>query len=119
VLEDASIQGSPHEWASAVIATFNKLKADRVVVEVNNGGDMCESVIRMTRGGERIPITKVHASRGKYTRAEPIAALYEQGRAHHVGYFSELESQMTTYVPGETSPDRMDALVFNRWRLTR
>jgi phage terminase large subunit-like protein len=58
VLEDASLQGSPHEWASAVIATYNKHKADRVVVEVNNGGDMCESVIRMTKGGERIPITK-------------------------------------------------------------
>lgn len=116
VLEDASLQGSPHEWASAVIATYNKFKADRVVVEVNNGGDMCESVIRMTKGGERIPITKVHASRGKYTRAEPIAALYEQGRAHHVGFFPELESQMTTYVPGDnTSPDRMDALV---WALT-
>jgi predicted phage terminase large subunit-like protein len=112
VLEDASLQGSPHEWATAVIATFNKFKADRIVVEVNNGGDMCESVIRMTKGGENLPITKVHASRGKYTRAEPIAALYEQGRAHHVGYFPELESQMTTYVPGETSPDRMDALVW-------
>jgi predicted phage terminase large subunit-like protein len=118
VLEDASLQGSPHEWASAVIATFNKLKADRVVVEVNNGGDMCESVIRMTKGGERIPITKVHASRGKYTRAEPIAALYEQGRAHHVRFFPELEGQMTTYVPGDTSPDRMDALVWAMTELT-
>lgn len=118
VLEDASLQGSPHEWASAVIAVFNKLKADRVVVEVNNGGDMCESVIRMTKGGERIPITKVHASRGKYTRAEPIAALYEQGRAHHVGFFPELEGQLTTYVPGDTSPDRMDALVWAMTELT-
>jgi predicted phage terminase large subunit-like protein len=118
VLEDASLQGSPHEWASAVIAVYNKLKADRVVVEVNNGGDMCESVIRMTKGGERIPITKVHASRGKYTRAEPIAALYEQGRAHHVGFFPELEGQMTTYVPGDTSPDRMDALVWAMTELT-
>lgn len=112
ILEDASIQGSPATWAGAVITAFNKFKADRVVAEVNNGGDMVEYTIRSTEGGKDIPITKVHASRGKYTRAEPISALYEQGKGHHVGYFAELEDQMRTWLPGEKSPDRMDALVW-------
>jgi phage terminase large subunit-like protein len=118
-LEDASIQGTPHEWATAALATYHKFKADFIVVETNQGGEMVEHTIRSTAGGQNVRIIKVHASRGKYTRAEPISAIYEQGRAHHVGYFPELESQMTTWVPGDTSPDRMDALVWIATELTQ
>lgn len=117
-LEDTSLSGTPREWAKEVIATFHKHKADFIVVEVNQGGDMVEHTIRSVEGGERLPIIKVHASRGKYTRAEPISAIYEQEQWHHVGYFAELESQMTTWVPGDDSPDRMDALVWVATQLT-
>ncbi len=118
-LEDASMNGSPSEWATAAIATYHKVKADRIVVEVNQGGDMVEHTIRSVAGGENIPITKVHATRGKYLRAEPIAAIYEQGRFHHLGFFPDLESQMSSWVPGDTSPDRLDALVWAATDLTR
>jgi phage terminase large subunit-like protein len=117
-LEDASIQGTPHEWATAAVAAYHKLKADLIVAEANQGGLMVEQTIRSVEGGKNLPIKLVHASRGKYTRAEPISAIYERGKAHHVGYFAELESQMTTWVPGEDSPDRMDALVWAATELT-
>jgi len=83
------------------------------VAEKNNGGEMVENTIRMIN--PNVSYTGVHASRGKLTRAEPVSALYEQGKIHHYGSFPELEDQMCHWVPGEDSPDRMDALV---WAIT-
>lgn len=115
ILDDKSLRGSPDAWASVAIALYHALGADRVVAEVNNGGDMVESTLRIV--DSNVSYTKLHASRGKIARAEPVSALYEQGRVHHVGPFPHLEDQMCLYVPGEAkkSPDRMDALV---WALT-
>jgi phage terminase large subunit-like protein len=96
-----------------VVRSFHRHKADRVIGEVNNGGDLVEVNLRTV--DRSIPFRAVHASRGKLIRAEPIAALYEQGKVHHVGTFPQLEDQMTEWVPGEKSPDRMDALV---WAIT-
>lgn len=113
VLDDASTQATPHGWASAAVTAYHKHRADRIVGEVNNGGEMVEYTVRTV--DPIVAYLAVHATRGKQTRAEPIAALYEQGRVHHVGMFAELEDQMCTWVPGMKSPDRMDALV---WALT-
>lgn len=113
VLDDRSKQGTPNEWGTAAIAAFDDWQADAVVIEINQGGDMVENTLRTIR--PNLPIKRVHASRGKATRAEPISALYEQGRISHVGFFPSLEDQMTQWVQGEPSPDRMDALV---WGLT-
>jgi phage terminase large subunit-like protein len=110
VLEDASLRGSPEQWARAAVAAFDAWQADLVVGEVNNGGEMIEAVLRTVR--RSIPYKAVRASRGKQTRAEPIAALYRQGKVSHMGVFALLESQMCSWVPGMTSPDRMDALVW-------
>lgn len=113
ILDDPSIKGSPNEWASAAVTGYYKQHADRIIAEVNNGGDMVESTIKTV--DPNVPVKKVHASRGKYVRAEPVSALYEQGRVHHVGFFPELEDQMCEWEPGDKSPDRLDALV---WALT-
>lgn len=111
VLADRSCRDTPSGWAHRVIAAFDEFHADRVVAEVNNGGEMVVSTLRTVR--PTLPITIVHASRGKQTRAEPIAALYEQRRVWHAQPFSVLEDQMTTWAPGDPhSPDRMDALVW-------
>jgi predicted phage terminase large subunit-like protein len=110
VLADYSTNGSPNEWASAVAAAFEKYSADLIVAERNQGGAMVESVLRGARGN--LPIKLVTASRGKFTRAEPVAALYERGQIYHVGVFRDLESQMATWKPGDRSPDRLDALVW-------
>lgn len=127
VLADDSTSGSPAEWAEAVIRAFIANRADLIVAEKNNGGDMVEHTIRSTTveidgttvRGANLPVKLVWASRGKYTRAEPISVLYgneqQPVRCHHVGAFALLESEMTTFVPGEDSPNRMDALV---WSLT-
>lgn len=113
VLEDASLRASPKQWAAQAITVYYRHKADRLVAEVNNGGDMVELTIRTV--DPNVSYRAVHASRGKTVRAEPIAALYEQGRVHHVGAFPELEDQLCMWVPGDPSPDRLDALV---WALT-
>lgn len=117
VLEDASIKGSPLQWARRAIALHDKYGADGIVIEVNQGGDMVAQTLRSVR--ETLNIIEVRATRGKHVRAEPIAALYEQGRVHHVGGFSELEEQMTMTTTagyeGDDSPDRLDAAV---WVLT-
>lgn len=112
VLRDWTQPGlSPDGWARRVIDAFDTHQADRVVAETNNGGDLVETVLRTVRRG--VPFRKVHASRGKRVRAEPVAALYEQGRVHHVGVHRELEDEMTTWTPEDpASPDRMDALVW-------
>lgn len=113
ILDDLTISDTPSRWARQAIAGYRKYKADRLIGEINNGGDMIETVIRTEE--PNIAYSSVRASRGKTTRAEPVSALYEQGRVHHVGMFAELEDQMCTWVQGDKSPDRMDALV---WAIT-
>ncbi len=117
VIDDATCRESPNGWARKAIACFDRYHGDRIVGEVNNGGDMVEATMKVVRPGA--PFKAVHASKGKWTRAEPIAALYEQGRISHVGTFAELEDEMVNFGPngmvGEASPDRVDALV---WALT-
>ena len=117
VLEDASLSGSPNEWARRAVSLYRSWSADCIVIEVNQGGDMVAHTIRTI--DPNVKIREVRASRGKHVRAEPIAALYEQGRAAHVGAFPELEAQMTQMTTsgfeGEGSPDRVDALV---WAMT-
>ena len=111
VLADLSGKFSPQEWASRAIGAYRKYAADRIVIEVNMGGDMAEQTLRTV--DRAAPITRVHAKRGKVTRAEPVASLYEQGRVSHIGMFETLEDQMTSYAPGSSdSPDRMDSLVY-------
>jgi len=111
VLEDSSGKYSPDGWARKAINCFYEWEADRIVAEVNNGGDLVERVLRNI--DSNVPYRSVRASRGKMVRAEPVAALYEQRRVHHIGVFEELETQMCTYI-GQTnpSPDRLDALVW-------
>ena len=112
VLADASGRHSPAGWARRARTLFDQYRADRIIAESNNGGDLVAQTLR-TAGGDHIPFKAVNASRGKYARAEPVAALYEQGRVHHVGSFPDLEDQMCTWEPGSrTSPDRIDALVW-------
>ena len=112
VLQDVSGRYSPFEWGAAAFQCFEEQEADRIIGEVNNGGDMVESTLRTI--APDVPYRAVHASRGKAARAEPIAALYEQGRVHHVGAFEELEDQLANWVPlsSQRSPDRLDALVW-------
>jgi phage terminase large subunit-like protein len=123
VLADASGRYQPAEWAKTAVAVYRAHGADRIVAEVNNGGEMVEATLRMI--DPNAPFTAVRASRGKVARAEPVAALYEQGRVRHIGVFPELEDQMCAFtgdVHGHLSPrsagyspDRVDALV---WALT-
>jgi predicted phage terminase large subunit-like protein len=114
VCGDISDQLSPAKWGRKAVSFYETLKMDRIIAETNNGGDMVEHVVRTAAEHLDIEISfrKITASRGKHTRAEPVAALYEQRRAHHVGLMPDLEDQMTTWVPGDKSPDRMDALVW-------
>ena len=114
VIDDLSGKFSPNDAAQRVVQGYTTYRADGIVAEINNGGDLVEAVLRNV--DHNFAYKAVHASRGKLTRAEPIAALYEQHRVHHVGAFGVLEDQMCDYVPQlARSPDRMDALV---WALT-
>jgi len=114
LLEDLSGRYAPHEWASVAVRAYHRHKADRIVAEVNQGGAMVESTVRVV--DPSVSYKAVHASRGKVARAEPVSALYEQGRVHHVGAFPQLEDQLCDFAPGATSsPDRLDALV---WAIT-
>lgn len=118
VLADRTLQGrASHVWARAAITAWKEFEADRLVAEVNQGGDLVASVIRQIDAN--VPISQVRATRGKYVRAEPIAALYAEGRVVHVGHHKELEAQMLSFGAGGLadgrSPDRLDALV---WALT-
>lgn len=118
VLADATIQGArPAGWAAAAIRAYTRFDADALVAEINQGGELVESVIRQV--DPAVAIRTVRATRGKWVRAEPVAALYEQGRVAHVGTLPELEDQMCDFGPGGlsggASPDRVDALV---WALT-
>ena len=115
VLEDLSGTYPAEQWARRAVEAYRRHKADRIVAEVNNGGDLVASVLRTV--DPACHVVSVRASRGKALRAEPVAALYEQGRIHHVGNLAELEDQLCGYVPRlvKKSPDRMDALV---WAVT-
>ena len=112
VLADHSGRYSPETWGSKAVALYRQFQADRIVAEANFGGAMVESTIRVV--DRTAPVKLVHASRGKHARAEPVAALYEQGRMHHLGTFIGLEDEMVTWVPLQTtdSPNRVDALVW-------
>lgn len=115
VLEDATVErATPLRWASCAVAAFHRNRADRILAEVNQGGEMVASVLRQVETD--VPLKLVYARRGKWLRAEPVAALYEQNRVHHVGAFGKLEDEMCLFgldgLPGGGSPDRLDALVW-------
>lgn len=120
VLEDGSLRGTPEEWGKKAVQLYRKWQADKIIAEKNNGGEMVEFVIKAA--DRSVPVELVHASRGKYVRAEPISTLYEQNRVHHVGRFDELEDQMCLFSidnirnASTGSPDRVDALV---WGLSK
>jgi len=109
LLDDVSMQGSPHGWAKQAVTAYHKWKADRLVAETNQGGEMVRQTIASVDA--HVSYRGVHASRGKFTRAEPVSAFYEQGRIHHVGCFPELEDEMCSWQPGGESPNRLDAMV--------
>ena len=117
LLEDLSLRSGPERWGRVAVGAYHRWQADRVIGEVNNGGEMIEHVVRTC--DPAVSYKAVHASRGKVIRAEPIAALYEQGRVHHVGGFPQLEDQMCAFtLDPEFDPrkgpgaDRADALVW-------
>lgn len=118
VLGDYTVDGQPEVWAKQAVRAFDDHLCNEVVAEINNGGDMVKATLRTQRSS--LPVHVVHATRGKARRAEPVSALYEQGRIHHVGLFRELEDQMTGFDAIDPdpswSPDRMDAMV---WAMTR
>lgn len=118
VLADATVQGRrPLEWAKAALQLYDRLGADCLVAEANQGGDLVGEIFGQIAPG--LPVKLVHATRGKVVRAEPVAALYEQGRVLHAGVFAALEDQLCDFTPeglaGGKSPDRLDALV---WAVT-
>jgi len=117
ILEDATKGGAPAEWATQVVATHNKYRANFVVAEKNEGGDMVLHTLRSVPGSNDVVYRTVWASRSKQARAQPVSALYEQGRVHHVGVFQKLEDEYCTWEPGlgMESPNRLDAAV---WLLT-
>jgi phage terminase large subunit-like protein len=113
ILEDASRQGSPEQWASAAVTMFYKYKANYIIAESNQGGEMITNVMKQV--DLNAPVVLVHASRGKFTRAEPVSVVYYKRLVHHVGIFQQLEDEMCIWVPGDASPNRMDAMV---WGMT-
>lgn len=119
VLDDYSAVMTPHDWAIRVKSAYERFDADKIVAEVNQGGDLVAENLRNV--APTIPVATVRASRGKVVRAEPIATLYQRGLVHHVGEFPDLEMEMTSYTGAVTddSPDRMDALVWALWELSR
>ena len=112
VFVDESGQYSPNAWAQKAVACYHRYQADRIVAEINNGGNLVEANLRTV--DNNIPYKAIHAASGKRTRAEPVAALYEQKKIHHIGVLAGLEDQMTTWDPlvSKDSPDRVDALVY-------
>lgn len=115
VISDDTIQGSPLVWARTAVTTYHKYRANLIVAEANQGGEMVSQTIHTV--DESVPVDLVHASRGKQTRAEPIASLYEQNKVHHIGNYLALEDEMCIWVPGDPSPNRMDALVWGMSKL--
>jgi phage terminase large subunit-like protein len=117
VFDDESGIYTPLEWARKATGLYTTREADRLVAEVNNGGDLVEANVRANGGVQNVAYRAVHASRGKEIRAEPVSGLYEQGKVHHVGTHGKLEDELTQWDPiaGMRSPSRLDALV---WALT-
>jgi PBSX family phage terminase large subunit len=116
VLEDASSRYTPSSWACKVLELFKKYKADRIIAEVNQGGDLVKQNLKAV--GQNLPISTIRAKRGKVTRADAVVALYEQNKVFHVGVHRGLEDQMLSWVPeGHDSPDRIDAFVYCVWYL--
>lgn len=117
ILEDSSLKASPDTWGRDVVRAYIRHRLDVVAGEKNFGGDMVKHVVDTAAKAMGVPVRykDVLASRGKTVRAEPVVALYEQGKVHHVGTFPALEAEMTTWVPGDPSPNRVDALV---WAVT-
>jgi len=125
ILDDLSMRGSPFDWGKRVLEAYQRHEADMIVAEVNQGGDMVVSTLQTVAAStlgdpSALPVRKVRATRGKAIRAQPVAVLYEQRKVHHVGGFSDLETQMIMFEPqtgvsGNVSPDRVDALV---WAVT-
>ncbi len=121
VLEDASVKAPPSVWGRVVINCADRHEADCVVAETNYGGSLVEAVVKAAASEAKLRVNfkEVRASRGKVVRAEPVAALYEQGKVHHVGAFPQLEDQLAAFTTngymGDGSPDRADALI---WGLT-
>jgi hypothetical protein len=109
LLDDPSLRGTPLEWATAAVAAYHRHFASVMVAESNQGGEMVSLTINTV--DPDVPVKLIHASLGKVARAEPIAAKYEQGLVHHVGFFPALEDEMCSYVAGEKSPNRLDAMV--------
>ena len=110
VIADDSIQGSPKTWATAAVTAYHRHKADCIVAESNNGGEMVALTIATVDPNIRVKL--VHASRGKQTRAEPVASIFEHARGHMVGRYDRLEDEMVNWTPGDASPNRMDAMVW-------
>jgi phage terminase large subunit-like protein len=115
VIADESVAGlTPQGWALKAVALWRRLQADALVAEVNQGGDMVTAVVKAV--DPEVPVTPVHATRGKYLRANPVSQLYEQGRVKHAGTFPELEDEMCDFgldgLSSGRSPDRLDALVW-------
>lgn len=110
IVADDSVQAHPREWARRAVTAYHRHDADTLIAEDNNGGQMVEVTISTIDHAP--PVRRIHASRGKYTRAEPIAMLYEQGKVHHVGAFPQLEDELCSWLPGMASPNRLDALVW-------
>tara|TARA_R110002167_G_scaffold199684_1_gene402986 strand:+ start:3444 stop:4634 length:1191 start_codon:yes stop_codon:yes gene_type:complete len=112
LLEDLTCHVSPSQWAQIAVDAYHRWKADRVIAETNQGGDMVEATLRTI--DRSIPYLGIHASRNKQARAEPVSALYEQGRIKHAGVFKDLEDELCSWVPNSNmpSPNRLDALVW-------
>jgi phage terminase large subunit-like protein len=115
LLDDRSLYAHPSKWAQVVVDAYHDWNADYIVAEKNNGGELVRLTIQSVPGARNIPVRLVSASRGKYTRAEPVALLHERGGIEHHGVFTQLEDQLVTWVPGAKSPDRLDAYV---WGMT-
>jgi phage terminase large subunit-like protein len=114
VLDDASVKRlSPLRWAKRAVDLYVTRNASRIIAEVNQGGDMVKTILHQI--DPNLPLRTVHATKGKAARAEPVAALYEQGRVSHVGVFRDLEDEMCSKIGEGDSPDRLDALV---WAVT-
>lgn len=113
LLADETVQGSPLVWARKVVDAYHRFDADMIVAEKNQGGEMVELTIRQVDAD--VPIKLVHASRGKQARAEPVSAKAEKGLIHHVGAFPQLEDELCLWIPGDESPNRLDAFV---WAMT-
>lgn len=115
LLEDRSLYAHPSVWAQEAVNAYREWNADYIVAEKNNGGELVRLTIQSVPGARNIPVKLVTASRGKYTRAEPVALLHERGGIEHHGVFSQLEDQLCEWIPGAKSPDRLDAYV---WGMT-